>query len=420
METEKICLDENLRTALVLNVGNDNEANYNSIIFYFKTRYTLRDSKIVLLTTGKYVKEKKIDHFNKVIEDSIPDFESNGNGIDEIVIDAGSVDDIKEKLKEYFDNNAFMNVCVNVTNGTNVLSIAEYDFFKENEKFYKWDWLNIFYHFYEGKRPQRLVQVYSQHKYRHSDVDTAERSVVNFFDGFGNTIVEKGMCVADEGTVIKNMKIFLNPKNAKLINDFNEMRNSFFKPVRNNKEEFLKSLVIDLETETYSSNATAGYISYVCSGFNSQKAKEFVIKLGLPAKLSFDQVCFIANGWFEELAYYLVKRKYDLSQGMCEINVKFKNVKTELKNELDVVFVDNKNRLNIIECKNTTKTDVLKEAINKKNTIVNNFGVNTFFQLWTTGERKELDFLTLKRAKENNIKVIFREKIEAMIKDFYS
>lgn len=136
---------------------------------------------------------------------------------------------------------------------------------------------------------------------------------------------------------------------------------------------------------------------------------------------------YITGDWFEEYIYYRVKT--DLGLDDDEIGIGYKLTKSNVQNEIDVLFVYN-HKLYIIECKTSfydyrlledgteKKINLLGEIIYKSDALRSKFGLFASTYIITLGEIKDetgevqQSFKThIGRAELSNIKIISKKDI---------
>ena len=144
---------------------------------------------------------------------------------------------------------------------------------------------------------------------------------------------------------------------------------------------------------------------------------------------------YITGEWFEEYIYYRVKN--DLKLDDDEIGIGYKLTKSNVQNEIDVLFIYN-HQLYIIECKTSfysykllengseKKINLLGEIIYKSDALRSKFGLFARTYILTLGEMRDdkgdvlLNFKThIDRADLSRIQIISRKEVlkDAKIKE---
>ena len=116
---------------------------------------------------------------------------------------------------------------------------------------------------------------------------------------------------------------------------------------------------------------------------------------------------FITGGWFEELAYSLVKENLKISDEQIALGTEvIKDNDNRKKNEFDVAFISN-NSLYIIECKTSMESEVkglFAETVYKQAAIRKDLGLSAQSYLFTLDKVDNIDHI--KRAETLGIKII--------------
>lgn len=126
-------------------------------------------------------------------------------------------------------------------------------------------------------------------------------------------------------------------------------------------------------------------------------------------KLHASEIKYITGGWFEEYTYQKLLNSDLFShcadkEDRIALNVTIE--KENARNELDVVYIDEKNNLHIIECKSfiDDQRKLLTNTIYKSQAIKSNFGLTVSSELWTKSDITKPEIIS--RAKSFNIKLI--------------
>jgi len=119
---------------------------------------------------------------------------------------------------------------------------------------------------------------------------------------------------------------------------------------------------------------------------------------------------YYSGGWFEELIFHKIKKKFELNKNQIASNVKLKNQKSN--NEYDAVFIHN-DSIYIVECKAYYSRKRLKEKIEKDlyklGALDDDFGLKVKAIYITTADIKgnsvEENFFLNERAKSLKVKM---------------
>lgn len=144
---------------------------------------------------------------------------------------------------------------------------------------------------------------------------------------------------------------------------------------------------------------------------------------------------YITGDWFEEYIYYRVKN--DLKLDDDEIGIGYKLTKSDVQNEIDVLFVYN-HKLYIIECKTSfysyklledgseKKINLLGEIIYKSDALRSKFGLFASTYILTLGEMRDKNGEILNnfkqhinRAELSRIKIISKKEVLDNSKNMY-
>ena len=117
--------------------------------------------------------------------------------------------------------------------------------------------------------------------------------------------------------------------------------NSYFKNI------FKRCNAIDMtkidETRLQTDDGAAVTREEVCTLF-----KNFSLN---PESISRDQLRYLTGGWFEEFTFQKIKNDLKIPEKNIALNINIE--KGDDKNELDVIYLDSKNCLHVVECKSS-------------------------------------------------------------------
>ncbi len=120
------------------------------------------------------------------------------------------------------------------------------------------------------------------------------------------------------------------------------------------------------------------------------------------------QLRYITGGWFEEFIYYKIKEKQNIPDDSILINVEYEGKEDShlANNELDIVYVNSRNGLVIVECKTaiSDKEKIMTNTLYKMAALRDDFGLQARSYLYTMSEiDKESD---LARARSLGITIM--------------
>ncbi len=237
---------------------------------------------------------------------------------DRLIVDENMIFDVEKKLGEYFSENSYDKVFVNITGGTKIMSLATYTFFKDKPFTENIVYLPI------GKTSYKQLYPIGEDG-RAADIPITYRmGVREYVKGIGieaefESPHDKNLCNAIFDSYFGNEELF-------------SQINSILIPLRDNKR--LKKKFKE----------SGGYSILL----------GLLEKIGVenPEQFDFSKrewIDYFSGGWFEEYVYYALN---DACFDDVAINIKIEQ-KAEDKtapNEIDVMFTKD-NNLYIIECK---------------------------------------------------------------------
>lgn len=244
-------------------------------------------------------------------------------------------------------------IIVNITGGTKLVSLSSFQFFiqKKAEIYY----LPIF---------GQLQQIYPN---------------TIFYDNLPIITIEE--CMKANG--------YEYEANSSCLKDF-EFNLSFYK---NCISKYNSGLKIINNMATAEKNDDGSF--NILSSENSKKseiddANEILRYCSFdPTHLSKNEIKYIMGGWLEEFVYQWIKKNYNLPDSAIALNVRSKSIVQNVKNEFDVVFMDNQHLLHIVECKAWSKDnnyDSMLDAIYKLQAEKSKFGLKSKCHLFTTAK----------------------------------
>jgi hypothetical protein len=269
-----------------------------------------------------------------------------------IIVDEEDLSALLENIKLALSKATFANTdgyIVNCTLGTKIMSIALYEYFKNNSK------------------ALLLYTPIRTNKYR----TVLDNSINKPFSA--HISVEEYIKSYGIGIKAKGTPLFKDPTYT----------NSF-------REHYLKFGEQDFEIlEHLQNDADQKYRKKGIADWSLIDGLDiFLAKINFPAqnKLSKYEVKYLTGGWFEEWTYYLVKQHLLLNDDEIVLGL---NTLIDAENDLDVVFMF-KNDLHIIECKTAIPDNYLQQTtLYKSGALIDKFGRNAHSYLWTLSDLRD-------------------------------
>lgn len=365
------------RTILVNLVSEQTIPNVQFIKWYFNKKQT--PMKILLVSTKEMEQKEKSLFIKNALHfsDSFVEWET-------IHTDGNDISKTENILTDYFRDNEYKNIIVNITGGTKIMSLAAFDFFnnKPNTEIFYQPIGKELQELYPNKQKYDMFEVLSLKEYldAHGISYKYDNECVKDWN-YNKTVYD--FCVADNRELIKGMIALQN--------------NSYFKNVYK-KKDFLDFTQIEEEKFIAINHPAA--------------TKENMIKIlqifGFDvSRIEHKHIRYITGGWFEEYVYQKICNEYhNVDEKNVALNVTIQ--KGNDKNELDVIYLDKDNKLHVIECKSFVDGNegnrVLNDALYKLQAIIKSkFGLYVKQHLYTKSIiEKETP---LNRAKEFGIDI---------------
>lgn len=281
-----------------------------------------------------------------------------------LIVDAFSFDDVERKLNEAVSSDD--EFIVNITNGTKIMSLATFEFFKnkntDSEIFYVQQGGNKYTKISPGKvRHYTFSQYLNLREYLVAyGVQVKNDDEINF-TWFDQKAIEDFFAKA----------IKLRPEQIQVLSAMQKLSNS------NSSfcEAFKKKARVSDKNKKWQFNIlqTEDWASYKINE-NDKKEKEdlnhvlllqkellsFLQSIQFPFKeegfLLPEERSFLTGGWLEEWTYYKMKEILDLNEDSIGINPKITKVADGKETEFDVVAINKEGNFYIMECKTSTKT----------------------------------------------------------------
>lgn len=284
-----------------------------------------------------------------------------------IVISEESYKDIIGKLEklQFGENDQ---IVINCTLGTKIMSIALFDFFRNN------------------KNAQIFYTPINTNKY----IRIPDESVIHNFE-YNIPITEYFTCYGISVARTHN-PLFPSKRSEDFLEKFLEFSDSDFRLV-DNMRDFRNKGIKNIQ----------GY-----EGLNELiKSMDYPVQPG--NALSKYDVQYLTGGWFEEWVFYKIKEKYNLKNEQIALGV---IVNATADNDLDVVFIKN-NNLYVIECKTSLGTEYQQATLYKSGALIEKFGKAAKSYLLTLQDLRKTDGILKEsielRARQQNVKVFDRK-----------
>lgn len=307
-----------------------------------------------------------------------------------VLVDENDMADVQKNLSEVADFSSCQKVSVSITGGTKMMSIATYQFFsklKNSEIFYQ-------------PISDKLQELTPEQK---NIPDVENLTLKEYFTAFNLNFKFSCKCVK---TWEYNQNVYdsLIKENHETIRKMLQFQNdSWVRNIYKRKDSLDFTQIEDSKFEN--------------SGLLKSDKEEIC---GLLEKCGFDihnikndDFRYLTGGWFEEFVFQKIKKEQHLEEGKdIALNVTIESL-SAAKNELDVVYVDSKNTLHIIECKSfidqQSQSDLLNSTIYKAQALKSKFGLTVKSHLFTMSVIDKDS--VLKRAKDFGIEIVDGRKL---------
>lgn len=357
-------------------------------------QYTEAAIDIICLSTEKMESAEK--HKSVCIKKALGAAIEQFQHFTTIKIDEFNMTYIQNKLKAILDNGIrYHHTIVDITGGTKIMALAVYAYFEQKEH------TRIVY------QPIEKNAIAELHP-----VDTIYPIFIpihlhEYFTAYGIEAQFHNECQKpwEENLSAVNTieKYFITcQKLIQLQNTKSFKRKIEKRPmdIRSLDQKYLTAGNKDIITQQESSSITINEFCEIAEafGFNS-------------AEFTYGNLRYLTGGWFEEYVYQTIQKNKNLRDDKISLNIKIKIQNTD--NELDVVFIDDWNRLNIIECKSfideKEQADILNNTIYKIQALRSNFGLSACCFLYTMSTITKTSILN--RAKNFKITIVDRTKL---------
>ena len=313
--------------------------------------------------------------------------------------------DIQNKIEAFLKETKYDQFYVNITCGTKIMSVSAFDVFtkQQNSQIYYQTSGNEMSKIYPN--PQKLKNVditleeyltaYNIQLISSMSDQSIESSYDEIMEIYQNTLLPN-FHVIQILTLLQNSNYFKDKLKGKTLDfeniDEEKFRNVFFESLRKANSNIIQSFGID-----------ANEFKKIDMDSPKEKILNFLRSTHINNlnTISSRDISFFTGVWFEQLFFKKLKKKYP----SVLANVKIE--KNNTTNELDIIYIDEYNKLNIIECKSFLEgkdgQSILKEALYKAQAIKSEFGLEVKSHLYTMSAiDKESE---LKRAEEFKIDI---------------
>lgn len=338
---------------VVLLVSEQTIPNIVFLKWYFRNNPEQNVS--VLFISSKQMEDK---HRSENICNALPEFQNYLAQRRTILVNSDDYESILNEIKQYNDAHAceIDEYVVNITGGTKLMSLAAYSIFSVKPR------ISIFY---VSLLTNQLLQLLPERKEYCLD---GMVSIQEYFTAYGITAKQDSDCEKDWDF---NKTVYRT-----LIEPYSDLQHQMF--LLQNERPYKNALGRKHFVDLTGLN-TADYVHH--DELDLESIKSYVADFGFnPAHLTYRQQKYITGGWFEE---YVFQSKccefgYPVS-GDPRIALNVKISKDGVDNELDVVYIDTKNVLHIIECKSRInekdQKELLLNTIYKAQALRSSFGL---------------------------------------------
>ena len=345
-----------MKTCVVLLVSNQTVPNIAFLKWCIKRHENI---DLLFVSTSKMEEIKQSDKIWKSLGDNCKHFGKK----DVILVDQDNPADIQRTISEAINFSAYTSIIVNITGGTKLMSLASYQLFVKlcNSRIY-----------YIPINNFSLLELYPEQK----NCDNLEPLSLNeYISAFGFEFSYSNKC---EKNWEYNKNVLTKIESCK------EGRNQFFEI--QNEKHFKRKLeekgFLDL------SRLNPEYLAKLSPKISFEVIAKTAELFGFdPSHISKNQIRYITGGWFEEFVFQKImnEKKLDPNKNIA-LNIWLKS-KNETPNEYDVMYIDEKNTIHIIECKSfidqKTQAELLNNTIYKVQALKSNFGLTVVSHLYT-------------------------------------
>lgn len=364
------------KTLIVSLVSNQTIPNVQFAKWYRSENPEL-SADLVFISTPTMEKYKKTRLILDALECS--DFPYEAHGI--IEVDENSLVDIRNKMKSGFENSdinlkSYVKIILNMTGGTKIMALAAFQFFSRFEN------VEIYYQSLD----QKLFQVFPEEKVIPV---SSYVSLVEFL-------------VANDFSAEETGKQFMNYEfNKRFYEDCLE-KNKLGLPL--------------IQKLGCSKNFDGTFSIPGMRGLAKPEEVKQAIRIAefckfSPERITGAQVRYITGGWFEEYVFQHIMEEQKIPDDNIALSLKIEH--GDDKNELDVVYIDSRNTLHIVECKSHSQKEnssaIINAAIYKLKSLTTKFGLKVQGHIYT--KVKHINEICLSKADDLGIEIVDGNKI---------
>ncbi len=371
------------KTAVLTLISEQTIPNVQFLKWFFKNH--LQTVDMIFISTKKMEEKRKSEDIINTIASLSQFFSAHSI----IIVDENCLADIQTRIMSELQNKKYTKIIANITGGTKLMSLAVYEVCKS------FAYAEIYYQPID-KSLQKIYPDYAEY-------DISELlTLYEYMTAHGVQYTADNYCVK-EYSYNQHVYELLIKNNRELIKLLVELQNTpYFKNTFKKKKSINITAVEEdrLQTkqgEKIDKDAFCALLDV--AGFDKTALKR-------------RELAYLTGGWFEEYVYQKIKAQHGIQEQNIALNVEIE--KGSDKNELDVVWLDAKNQLNVIECKSFLEgieNKVLNDALYKLQAIMKSkFGLRTASYLYTKSSLLEKRS-ALHRAEEFGIKIVCGEQV---------
>lgn len=370
------------KTLLVTIVSEQTVPNVQFCKWFLKNH--LQNMDVIFISTEKMENQNKSADIQKALGPL-----SNWFSFELLIVKENDIQDIREKIKKEINAEKYGHIVANITGGTKLMSIGLFEICRE------WNNSEIYYQPI-GRNLKKIFPDYDEF-----EIDEL-LTLDEYMKAYGIQYKMDNSCLKDFETSRKIYETIIK-NNRELIRQLVSMQNTpYFKNIFKQKKSVDITAIDEsvLKTEDGTKVVRQEFCDLLDAfGFDKTKLKR-------------RELFYLCGGWFEEYVYQKIKTERNVKDENIALNMSIQ--KGNDKNELDVVWLDKDNRLNVAECKSFLEgsggNKVLNDALYKLQAIMKSkFGLHAVSYLYT---KSNLDgYSALSRAKEFGIKITAGENI---------
>ncbi|MEW5822119.1 MAG: DUF1887 family CARF protein [Cyanobacteriota bacterium] len=304
--------------------------------------------KLLFISTAKMKKSNKVE----AIANTLDIVESKYNVIE---VDENSLSDIPDKLNNYFAQNKFDSITLNMTGGTKIMSLAAYNYIKINHPEAKIVYIPIPKNEFIDLQENKTIQI------------TQRLNVKEYLSSYFLKIKTK----QDKLDEIQNKAIDRQDLTLNIFNNYNTFKVSLI-----NICDGLR----DHRTDKKYDITDQSLLNSVQNVYSIQNNTLFM-----------DEIKYLTGGWLEEYVFILLtKLKEEITEPLdvilsCNIS-RFDQDQPE--NDIDLIFTF-RNAIYHIECKSLdfNSAELINSTIYKSSALQKDFGLRVKTILVSTDEK---------------------------------